>query len=246
MAPLPALAVDLAEHVMQQHVARAGRIGAGEIADDRIEAQRGLDRFGLEPAIEDLTGALGEQVQHIATLRHAQTLEAPANLPCLEKIVNAAAHVGWSLEQQFAQHVRDAIEHRVILRKDVRVPGRESRDLGLRRREASDGVATRIAIRTSDGSSADLQITLRRQGKEVRQRALDDSKTVFGEPQIAQHPRMKQADGITGGGVSKSWMEFFGHRRAADDRTTLEHRNRKACPGQIAGAYEPVVAAAAE
>ena len=39
-------------------------------------------------------------------------------------------------------------------------------------------------------------------------------------------------------------MEFFGHRRAADDRTALEHRNRKACLGQIAGTYEPIVAAA--
>src|SRR6266404_6599599 len=55
---------------------------------------------------------------------------------------------------------------------------------------------------------------------------------------------MKQADGVAGAGVSKSGMEFFGHRRAADDRTALEHRNRKACLGQIAGAYEPIVAAA--
>src|SRR2546423_6360943 len=39
-------------------------------------------------------------------------------------------------------------------------------------------------------------------------------------------------------------MEFFGHRRAADDRTALEHRNRKACLSQITGAYKPIVAAA--
>src|ERR1700682_1600452 len=55
---------------------------------------------------------------------------------------------------------------------------------------------------------------------------------------------MKQAPGVARGGVSKSGVEFFGHRRAANHRTTLENRNRQARLGQIAGADEPVVAAA--
>ncbi len=68
VTPLPALAVDLAEDVMQQHVRRARRVRTREIADDRVEAERRLDRVGLEPAIEDVAGALGEQVEQVAPL----------------------------------------------------------------------------------------------------------------------------------------------------------------------------------
>src|SRR6478736_5432204 len=51
---------------MQQHVRGSRRVGALEIADDRIEPERRLDRVGLEPAVQDFAGALGKQVEHVA------------------------------------------------------------------------------------------------------------------------------------------------------------------------------------
>ncbi len=80
VAPLAALAVDLAEHVVQQHVGRARRVRAREVADDGVEAERGLDRRRLEPAIEHVAGALGEQVEHVAPPGERRAREIAARL----------------------------------------------------------------------------------------------------------------------------------------------------------------------
>ena len=63
MAPHPALAVHLAEAMMQQHIGRAGRRRGREGADDAIERQRPLDDVALEPAVEEIGGAFGEEVE---------------------------------------------------------------------------------------------------------------------------------------------------------------------------------------
>ncbi len=56
------LAVHLAEGVVQQHIAGAGRVGAGVIADDGVEAEPGLHQLALEPAVEIVAGRFREQV----------------------------------------------------------------------------------------------------------------------------------------------------------------------------------------
>ena len=66
MAPCALPAVHLAEAMMQQHVGRARRVGAGVVADDAVETVGGLDRRALEPVIEIVAGRVGEQVEQFA------------------------------------------------------------------------------------------------------------------------------------------------------------------------------------
>ena len=67
VAPRALLAVHLAEDVVEQHIGRARRVGAGEIADHRVEAERGLDRLALEPAVEE--GRARDLVKRSSTSR---------------------------------------------------------------------------------------------------------------------------------------------------------------------------------
>ncbi len=66
MAPDTLFAVHLAPAMMQQHVARAGRIGTGVSPDDSVEAEDRLDRVALEPLVEHVAGRAGEQLEEIA------------------------------------------------------------------------------------------------------------------------------------------------------------------------------------
>jgi hypothetical protein len=86
---LPTLAVDLAEHVMQQHVRRARRIRARVIADHRVESECRLDRRRLEPAIEHLARALREKIQHVALSGEIERAEALRDFPRLEHRADA-------------------------------------------------------------------------------------------------------------------------------------------------------------
>ena len=66
VAPDAALAVDLAEGVVQQHIGAARRVGTRVVADDGIEAVERLERIALEPVIEDLARAAREQLVQFA------------------------------------------------------------------------------------------------------------------------------------------------------------------------------------
>ena len=149
---------------MQQHVRRARRVRAREVADDRVEAERRLDRGGLEPAIEHLARALGEEVEHVALPRAGRARgSACATFQRVEHRADAAADVGRRLEHELAQHVGDAIEHRVVARQALGVARENLRDLGLRRREPA----------------ADLEISAVGQRQEIRERPLDDREPVL-------------------------------------------------------------------
>ena len=60
------------KHMVQQHIGRARRIGAGIVADDGVEAEHRLDRIALEPAVEIVAGRLGEQVEQRALALHVE------------------------------------------------------------------------------------------------------------------------------------------------------------------------------
>ena len=46
---------------MQLHIGGPGRVGAGVISDHGVETKQGLDQVGREPAVEIITGGLGQQ-----------------------------------------------------------------------------------------------------------------------------------------------------------------------------------------
>ncbi len=230
MPPGPTLAVDLAEHVMQQHVGRAGRVRGREVADDRVPAERGLDDVGLEPVVQQFTGAFGQQLDQVAPPAHVQALQAPRDIGAGEPVGEhePVADVRWRAVHQFTQHRDDAVEHRGVVRQPLRIPLTEARDLGLCRREPA-AQSQRIAVG---------------ERQEVRKRPLDDPQAVFGKPQLADHLRTEQAHRVAGGRVSESRVEFLGDRGAAEHRAALEHTDLQAGTGEVRGADEAVVAAA--
>jgi hypothetical protein len=52
--------------MMQQHIARAGRVGAGVGSNDSVEAKDRLDGIALEPLIEKVAGGAGEKLEQVA------------------------------------------------------------------------------------------------------------------------------------------------------------------------------------
>lgn len=61
---------------MQQHISRPRRRWGSVRADDTIERKRSLDRFVLEPAVEKIGGALGEQIDEQPLIIDGQSTEA--------------------------------------------------------------------------------------------------------------------------------------------------------------------------
>src|SRR5688572_12193579 len=80
MTPDPALAVHLAERMVQQHVAGAWRVRAAVEAYHRVEAVERLHQIVLEPAIEVLAGRAGEQAIERAQVGVTQMPELAAEI----------------------------------------------------------------------------------------------------------------------------------------------------------------------
>jgi len=125
VTPLPRLAVHLAEHMMQQHIRGSRRIGAREIADDRVESEDCLDGLAREPAIENVAGAFGEEVDEIAALGQRQCAQLAAGLHEIEQRRDILYGAGPDIRRRYTQHVAqhrgDAIEHRVIGGQRLRI-----------------------------------------------------------------------------------------------------------------------------
>ena len=62
--------------------------------------------------------------------------------------------------------------------------------------------------------------------------------------QIGDDLGLQQRDRVTGDGIAKAWMEFLGHRGAADDPAALEHGHLQPGGGEVRRAHEAVVTAA--
>ena len=114
MAPRTLLAVDLAEHVVEQDIGRAGGVGAGVIADHRVEAERRLDGLALEPAVEELPRRFDEQVEHVALLVERHPGEAAALRSAVDQRADAVADIGRGLEREIAEDFGDVFERVVI------------------------------------------------------------------------------------------------------------------------------------
>ncbi len=219
-------AVHLAEDVVQQHVGAARGVRAREVAHDAVEAEAGLERLGLEPALEPLARGQGEEVEHVALQRERQAREVAARLPRREELGHPAARVGRRLEQERAQHVGHGGEARVVRRQPLGVAPAEARHL------APGGVQ----------AAAHAQAPAAGQRQEVGERALDDAQPVPGEPQVADHLRMQQAHRVARGGIAEARVELLGHGRAADDTPALEHAHPQPGGGEVGRAGQAVVA----
>ena len=161
----PRLPFTSPKHVMQQHVGGARRVRARQIADDRIEAEHGLDRIGLEPAVEHLAGRFAEQLER-RRRRHR-----PATASCRSRRACRASRTDWlklpqhqigrRLEHEAAQHIGDAADLGLIVAVARGILGAEFCDLAL-------GAAL-----------AGEEIAAVRQRQEVLRAALDDAQAML-------------------------------------------------------------------
>ena len=120
VAPDALLAVHLAEGVVQHHVGRARRVGAGVVADDGVEAEQRLDQIALEPLVEHLAGRAREQVEQVALLLQRQPrsdaggAERVAGLRAAPLTPNPCDEVRRRAQHELAQHVGDALRARAM------------------------------------------------------------------------------------------------------------------------------------
>src|SRR2546430_163890 len=98
----PALAVDFAEGMVQQHVGGAGRVRAREVPDLRIESEHRLDRVALEPPVEQVARALRHDLPQIALRGAGKAGESSAQAEPLQPVAPASSEVGRRLEDEIA------------------------------------------------------------------------------------------------------------------------------------------------
>ncbi len=231
MAPGALDAVHFAEHVMQQHVGAAGRVRAGVIADDAVEAEHGLDRLALEETVEVFGGGNREQIEQLDAHRLVKRGQALAELAGADQLGQrldpaARGHVRRRFEREFAQHVGDQIEAALVFGQRVGVLLGELRHFVARAAGAGQQICT-VGAR-----------------QEIVRFAQDDLESVLFQFEIADHLRLQQRHGVRGNRIAETRMEFLGHRRAADDVALLQHGDLQSSFGQVSCTDEAVVAAA--
>jgi hypothetical protein len=96
---------------MQQHVACAGRIGAGVSSNDPVEAKDRLDRIALEPLIEHIAGGAGEKLEKVTLPFEVERTQPVSDFGCFEEGAKMGTkplprrQIGRRLERERAQNV---------------------------------------------------------------------------------------------------------------------------------------------
>jgi hypothetical protein len=144
--------------VVKQHIGGAGCGGRRIIADDAIERERALDHVALEPAVEEIGGALREEVEQQPLVVEIEAQQALADAGALEQLEEAAASVGRRAQDEVAQDIGGTRERRLVGGKTLGIAAREGGD---RRLPLGEGAAHQKIARRVDGP-------------EVRRGTLDD------------------------------------------------------------------------
>ena len=229
MAPHAALAVDLAEAVVQQHVGRARRMRAGVGADDAVEGERALEHVALEPLIEEVGCALGEEIEQQALVGERKTHEPPAEARAADQLEDAAADVGRCLEGERAQEATR------------RARARRRRPAAARHPWPRTPPPRAAVGNHAVGHQQRAPLVHR---PEVGDGPLDDLQAMPRELEIGDHDGVQQAHRVGGDRVAEARMELLGDGRPADHRVLFEHDDAQAGARQIGSAGEAVVPAA--
>ncbi len=226
-------------HVMQQHVAGPRRRRRGRGADDRIGRERGLERLGLEPAVQDRPRRTHQQLQ-----RRRQILSEPAQgaaqaqrPPQIGETV--APGVAADPGRQGQQIRRQRLQDRLQRLGNARQPGLVARiGLGIARRKPPD----LLAVEGGVGSQHQIMAgTAPRQRRERRGVARQDRVPVPAQVEVALDLRQQQRDQIRGGRRTVSGRDLVGHGRTPDLLAALQHQHPPPGLRQIGRADQAVV-----
>ncbi len=101
--------------MMQHHIGRARRVGAGIIADDGVESEQRLDQVVLERLVQHLAGRAREQIEQVAPLLQRKPSQDIGGAERIEGFADRADakaldDVGRRAQHELAQHVGDSFE----------------------------------------------------------------------------------------------------------------------------------------
>jgi len=228
MAPDALLAVHLAEGVVQHHIGRAGRVGARIVADDGVEAEQRFHQIGLEALVQHLAGRAREQIEQVALLLQRQVAQHIGGAERVEGFADCARterldQVRRGAQHQLPQHVGDRLELAREVLDRFRIMRAELRNR-LRR-----------------AAFAGQEIAAVGCGQKILRAALHDPQAVIGEPKLADHLRVEQADGVGRDRIAEAVVKFLGDRGAADDLAPLDDLHGEALAREIGRAGEAIM-----
>ncbi len=137
VSPGALLAIDLAEHVVQQHVSGTRRVRTRIVADHAVKSVGRLDRRALEPGIEIVSRRFHEQIQQFAPHRQIQLGDAFGLTRAAQQFRQrcqpaARRDIRRSLQHQIAQDVGDDLQTLPIRRQAFGVAARRISQLPAR------------------------------------------------------------------------------------------------------------------
>ena len=228
MAPHALFAVHLAEGVVQHHVSRACRVGAGVIADDGVEAEQRLHQIALEALVQHLAGRARQQIEQAALLLQRQFFQDAGGAERIESLADRADaepfnNVRRRAQHQLPQHVGNGLE------------------LSRERIDAIGVARAQPGHRIPGAAFAGEEIAAIGRGQEILRAAFDDAEPMIGEFQVRDDLRVEQADRVGRHRIAETGVEFLGHRGAADHLAALDHLHAQTFHREIGRAGETVM-----
>jgi hypothetical protein len=223
--PDAARAVRLAHHVVEEHVAGAGRRRRRPRADQRVGRERAAQRLALEPRLENEPRGAEQQRGGLRKLA-AQAPDRAREVAERREVPRArAAQVGRRAVEQRLERTGHAVEERLV----------GAVALGVAHREARDRLARALGV------GAEQQPAAARQRRERRGVARDQPQPAGLEAELAHERRAQQARHVGRARDPVAGPELLGRAGAARQLAALEHHGAQARPRQVGGGREPVV-----
>ncbi len=228
VAPDALPAVHLAERVMQHHIGRTRRIGAGIIADDGVEPEQRLHQVALEHLVQHLAGRPREQIEQAALLLQRKPAQDAGAAERIEGLADCARtepfhDVRRRAQHEGAQHVGDLFKPEVE---------------GL---QASGIAFAELGQGLTGAAFAGQQMAAIGGRQEILRAALDDAQSVLGQFEIRNDLRVEQADRVGRDRIAEPGMEFLGDRGAARHLAALDDSDAQARHRKIGCAGEAVM-----
>ncbi len=212
---------------MQQHIGRARRLQRSEGADGRLVTERADDRFVLEPLLEEVVAAHGEQISQAEELSADLPVPPGEGSQVLHALEIAPRRIDRRLEHHVAHH-RGGVGHVGV---EIGV------GLGVLLRQACEGALGDGGVVVHDDRTAIV-------GRMEDALAGQNLEAVVEEVQIVDDALGHHPEQVGRQRHAEAGHDLFCRRRAADDVTAFEHQRLEPRAGQDRTAGQAIMARA--